>query len=84
VKIKVGDEIEVDSEKTGTPPREGRVLEVIEAEWGTRYHILWHDGHDSTIHPMGGTLHIRRPRDGREPSEAECGDCDEALTEVWR
>ena len=74
MKIKVGDEIEVDSEKTGMPPREGRVLDVIEAEWGTRYHILWQDGHDSTIHPVGGTLHIRQSKE----KEFCCFD------EVWR
>ena len=74
MKINVGDEIEIDSEKTGIPPRRGRVLEVIDAEWGTRYHIVWQDGHESTIHPMGGTIHIRQPR------EAESS----AFQEVWR
>jgi hypothetical protein len=69
--VKPGDEIVVDSEKAGTPPREGRVLEVIEAEYGTRYHVLWQDGHESTIHPVAGTVHIR---------ESE----ESALAEVWR
>jgi hypothetical protein len=74
VKVNVGDDIAVDSEKAGTPPREGRVLEVIEADWGTRYRIAWDDGHESTIHPLGGTIHVR------EPKEPEFS----ALAEVWR
>jgi len=74
VKIRVGDDIAIDSEKAGTPPREGKVLEVIEADWGTRYRIHWDDGHESTVHPMGGTIHKREPA---EP-------VDEAFAEVWR
>ena len=60
MKVNVGDDIAIDSEKAGTPPREGTVLEVIEADWGTRYRIQWDDGHESTIHPLGGLI-ARRP-----------------------
>lgn len=74
MKLNVGDEIAIDSEKAGTPPREGTVLEVIEAEWGTRYRVRWDDGHESTIHPMGGTIH---KRENREPEFS-------AFAEVWR
>lgn len=74
MKVKVGDDIAIDSDKVGTPPREGTVLEVIEADWGTRYRIAWSDGHESTIHPLGGTMHVREPK---EPELA-------ALAEVWR
>jgi hypothetical protein len=72
--VHVGDDIEIDSEKAGTPPREGTVLEVIEADWGTRYRIQWDDGHESTIHPLGGTIHKR------EPKEPEVS----AFAELWR
>ena len=72
--VHVGDEIEVDSEKAGTPPREGVVLEVIEAEWGTRYRICWDDGHESTIHPLGGTIH---KRESEAPEHS-------AFAEMWR
>ena len=51
MKVKPGDEIVVDSEKAGTPPREGHVVEVLEAEYGTRYRVRWEDGHESTIRP---------------------------------
>jgi hypothetical protein len=72
--IHVGDEIAVDSEKAGRPAREGTVLEVIEADWGTRYRTRWDDGHESTIHPLAGTLHIRAVE---EPEES-------AFAEIWR
>lgn len=72
MKVKPGDEIVVDSEKAGTPPREGQVLEVLEAEYGTRYRVRWDDGHESTIHPVAGTVHIREPEE------------ESALAEVWR
>jgi hypothetical protein len=50
------------------------VLEVIEADWGTRYRIRWDDGHESTIHPLAGTLHTREVE---EPEES-------AFAEIWR
>lgn len=71
MKVRVGDEITVDSEKAGAPPREGRVLEVIEADFGTRYRVRWDDGHETTIHPLAGTVHVREPK-------------EQALAEVWR
>lgn len=72
--VHVGDDIAVDSEKAGRPAREGTVLDVIEADWGTRYRIRWDDGHESTIHPMGGTLHVREPKESEQSPFAE----------VWR
>jgi hypothetical protein len=84
MKVCVGDNVVVDSEKAGTPPREGVVLEVIEAEWGTRFRVRWIDGHESTIHPVAGTIHVTHREKQREPSDAECADCNEALAEVWR
>lgn len=84
MKVNVGDLITVDSERAGSPPREGSVLEVLEAEWGTRYRVRWIDGHESTIHPVAGTVHVTLREKQREQSEAECADCNEALVEVWR
>ena len=51
----VGDRIIVDSEKVGTPPRQGEVLEVIESTSSTRYRVRWDDGHESTFLPLGGS-----------------------------
>jgi hypothetical protein len=64
---KVGDRIVVESEKVGVPPREGEILEVIEADYGTRFRVRWNDGHESTFRPMAGsaTTIPARPRKGR-------------------
>ena len=68
--IKVGDRIEIDSERIGVPPRCGEVLEVLTAEFGTRYRVLWEDGHESTIHPTGGSIHVIKPGEDYGPSQA--------------
>jgi hypothetical protein len=54
----VGDRIIVESEKVGQADREGVVLEVIEASYGTRFRVQWDDGHESTIRPSGGSARI--------------------------
>ena len=51
----VGDRIVVESEKVGQAPREGVILEVIEASYGLRYRVRWDDGHESTIRPSAGS-----------------------------
>ena len=51
---KVGDRIVIESQKVGTPVREGDILEVIEASYGIRYRVHWNDGHETTIHPAPG------------------------------
>ena len=61
MKAAAGDTILVDSEHAGTPAREGTILEIIEADYGTRYRVRWDDGHETTIHPVAGTVHVRRP-----------------------
>ena len=60
---RVGDRISVESERVGVAAREGRILEVIEASYGTRYRVLWDDGHESTFHPSAGsaTIHPAEP-----------------------
>ncbi len=55
---KVGDRIVVESEKVGQPSREGEILEVIEAPYGTRYRVRWEDGHESTFRPSAGSARI--------------------------
>ena len=58
--VKQRDRIVIDSDKAGQPAREGEILEVIEAEYGTRFRVAWDDGHESTIRPAGGTAHVIR------------------------
>jgi len=55
---RVGDRIVVESEKVGKLPREGEILEVIEGSGGTRYRVLWDDGHESTFRPSAGSSRI--------------------------
>jgi hypothetical protein len=52
---KVGDRIVVESEKVGMPTREGVILEVIEASYGTRYRVRWDEGTETTIRPSAGS-----------------------------
>jgi hypothetical protein len=57
---RVGDRIVVESEKVGQAPREGEILEVIDAPYGSRYRVRWEDGHESTIRPSAGSARIVR------------------------
>ncbi len=67
---KVGDRIVIESQKVGTPAREGVILEVIEASYGIRYRVHWDDDHESTIRPAGGTARVipRAARRGKKAS----------------
>jgi len=58
---RVGDRIIVESERVGQPDRIGEVLEVTEAEYGTRYHVRWEDGHESDIRPSAGSARFEAP-----------------------
>lgn len=64
---KAHDRIVVESEKVGQRAREGDILEVIEASYGTRYRVAWDDGHESTIRPAAGSATIV-PRKKAEPA----------------
>ncbi|HET9457838.1 MAG TPA: DUF1918 domain-containing protein [Candidatus Limnocylindrales bacterium] len=64
---KAHDRIIVESEKVGQRAREGDILEVIEASYGTRYRVAWDDGHESTIRPAAGSATIV-PRKKAEPA----------------
>jgi uncharacterized protein DUF1918 len=59
---KVGDRIIVESQKVGRPARQGEILEVIEASYGTSYRVHWDAGHESTIRPAAGVTRTIRPR----------------------
>ena len=67
--VKQRDRIVIDSDKAGTPAREGEILEVIEADYGTRYRVAWDDGHESTD-PTGRRQRPRRPSEGTNGHEA--------------
>ncbi|HEX5591379.1 MAG TPA: DUF1918 domain-containing protein [Candidatus Limnocylindrales bacterium] len=63
---KVGDRIAVESERVGQAEREGEILEVIEASYGTRYRVRWDDGHESTVRPAAGSARIVSPAVSRK------------------
>jgi len=55
-----GDLIIIDSTQVGSPPREGEVLEVIQAEVSVSYRVRWADGHETLIAPKSGSARIVR------------------------
>jgi hypothetical protein len=54
----VGDVIVIESEKVGSPPREGEVLEVVQGQVSISYLVRWADGHQSLIAPGAGNTRI--------------------------
>jgi Domain of unknown function (DUF1918) len=57
----VGDRIIVESQKVGRATREGEILEIIEASYGTRYRVCWDDGPESTIRPAAASARTTHP-----------------------
>ena len=55
---KAGDLIVIESEKVGSPPREGEVLEVVQGQVSVSYLVRWTDGHQSLIAPGAGNTRI--------------------------
>ncbi len=55
-----GDRIVVESERVGTPAREGEILEVTESAFGRSYEVRWDDGRVSGFRPAAGSARIIR------------------------
>jgi hypothetical protein len=55
---KAGDLIVIESEKVGSPPREGEVLEVVQGQVSVSYLVRWTDGRQSLIAPGAGNTRI--------------------------
>lgn len=55
--VTVGDQIVVESEKVGAPPRRGEVTAVS----GRLLSVRWEDGEQSTFVPSAGSLHVEEP-----------------------
>jgi len=55
---RAGDLIVIESEKVGSPPREGEVLEIVQGQISVSYLVRWQDGHQSLIAPKGGNTRI--------------------------
>ena len=65
----VGDRIIVESQKVGRAAREGEILEMIEASYGTRYRVRWDDGQESTIRPASGSARTTPPAQRHQVEE---------------
>jgi hypothetical protein len=61
-----GDRIIVESEKVGTPAREGEILQVTESPYGPTFEVRWDDGRRSGFRPAAGSARIIR---AEKPSE---------------
>ncbi|MGH2688477.1 MAG: hypothetical protein ACRDKW_06685 [Actinomycetota bacterium] len=59
--VKVGDHVEIESERVGQPPRGGVVTGVN----GNLLTIQWEDGRESSFMPKAGSLRLAR-HEGRE------------------
>ena len=55
---KVGDRIVVESERVGTPSREGEILEVLGSPDAPHYRVRWEDGHESGFWPSAGSARV--------------------------
>ncbi|MFV2063003.1 MAG: DUF1918 domain-containing protein [Chloroflexota bacterium] len=53
-----GDRISVNSNRAGESVRVGTILEVIEHGYGNSFRVAWEDGHESTIKPTAGSIHV--------------------------
>ena len=53
----VGDHLVVESNKVGTPPREGEIVEVKGPDGGPPYVVRWSDGHEGLTYP-GPDAHV--------------------------
>lgn len=65
----VGNRIIVESQAVGRAARQGEILEIIEASYGTRYRVRWDDGKESTLRPAAGSARTTPPME-RHPVEA--------------
>lgn len=55
--VKVGDTIEVRSNKVDRPPRRGTVLDVLDEEM-LELRVQWDDDHESVIYPDAGMTRV--------------------------
>lgn len=64
--FEIGDRVVAESESTERPPRYGSVQEVLHADPGARYRIVWDNGHTSVYTPAAGALQLA-PKAGQVP-----------------
>jgi hypothetical protein len=57
MEVNVGDQISIESERVGKPPRKGMVEEVISGD-PLRLRVRWEDGSTSIISPQAGAARV--------------------------
>jgi CBS domain-containing protein len=62
----VGDEIVIDTETLGAPPRRGQVTEVLAKAGEEHYRVVWRDGRESVLFP-GPDAHITHEAGPSDP-----------------
>jgi hypothetical protein len=60
MEARVGDEIVIESHQTGSPEREGEILEIMEEGGVVHYRVRWDDGRETIFFPSSDA-HIVRP-----------------------
>jgi hypothetical protein len=55
----VGDRLVIESNKVGSPRREGEIIEVRGADGAPPYVVRWSDGHEGLSYP-GPDAHVSR------------------------
>jgi CBS domain-containing protein len=63
MRAEVGDEVVVETQTLGRPPRRGRVQEILGSADTEHFRVRWEDGHESVYFP-GANGHIVRPGAG--------------------
>ncbi|MDQ6919050.1 MAG: DUF1918 domain-containing protein [Candidatus Dormibacteraeota bacterium] len=58
MEAKVGDLVEVESERVGKPMRQGTVLEILSPGPDVHYRIRWVDGHETILFPLAGSMSV--------------------------
>jgi hypothetical protein len=57
--VRIGDHVQIESEKVGVPTRNGEVTAVS----GQMITIRWEDGHESVVMPTAGCLRVTATAD---------------------
>ena len=60
MEVSEGDQLVIESEHVGQPPRTGTVEEVLSLD-PLRVRVRWENDHESTITPTAGAASVKHP-----------------------
>jgi hypothetical protein len=61
VQVKIGDRVEVETERASQTARHGVIEEVLQ-EQPPRFRVQWDDGHESILAPAAGAVRVEKQR----------------------